>query len=172
MIRGKNIHLRLFHERDLDFLIEAFHDLEKRGDHFPHSLMSGETFKKQFREDGCWSGETGRMAICDKDGRIVGWIWFFTTAPYFDGYEIGYIVFDKGDRGKGYMTEALTLFTRYLFDTKKINRLQLGIHPDNAASKKVAEKCGYRFEGLLRGSIFMHGKNHDTEMYSRLRGDG
>jgi RimJ/RimL family protein N-acetyltransferase len=172
MIRGEKIHLRLFHEKDLEFLTEAFHDLEKRGDYFPLDLMSGETFRKKFQEDGCWSDTFGRMVVCDPEGNIVGGIWFFTAAPYMDGYEIGYIVFSDKDRGKGYMTEALTLFTEYLFNTKKINRLQLGIHPDNASSKKVAEKCGYRLEGIMRGSIFLHGKNHDTELYSRLRGDG
>lgn len=171
MIRGKNIHLRLYREADLDFLIEAFQDLEKRGDYFPQDLMSGETFRKKFREDGSWAGDYGKMVICDKDDRIVGGIWFFTTAAYINGYEIGYIIFNDEDRGKGYMPEALDLFTRYLFDTKKINRLQLGIHPENLSSKKVAQKCGYRLEGVMRGSIFLHGKNHDTELYSRLRND-
>jgi len=57
----------------------------------------------------------------------------------------------------------------YLFGRKRTNRMQLNIHPDNTASKRVAEKCGFRFEGLMRGCWFHQGKYHDLEIWSLLR---
>jgi RimJ/RimL family protein N-acetyltransferase len=43
------------------------------------------------------------------------------------------------------------------------------VDPLNLASKRVAEKCGFKFEGIARGSFFHKGKNHDSEVYSILR---
>jgi len=63
----------------------------------------------------------------------------------------------------------LSLLTKYLFSAKKINRLQLTVIVGNTASKRVAEKCGFKLEGVMRGAIFHHGENKDLEMYSLLR---
>jgi ribosomal-protein-alanine N-acetyltransferase len=50
-----------------------------------------------------------------------------------------------------------------------IERLQMQIHPENLASKRVAEKCGFKLEGTARGALFHRGKNCDAEVYSLLR---
>jgi ribosomal-protein-alanine N-acetyltransferase len=39
----------------------------------------------------------------------------------------------------------------------------------NTGSKRVAEKCGYRFEGVARGAVFHRGVYQDMEVYSILR---
>jgi len=80
-------------------------------------------------------------------------------------------MFDEASRNKGIMTEAVTLLTKYLFGTKKINRLQLVIMIPNKASKRVAEKCGYKLESIARGAVFHNQENHDLEVWSLLRGE-
>jgi len=67
------------------------------------------------------------------------------------------------------MSEALSLFTKYLFATQTINRLKLSILPGNLASKRVAEKCGFKYEGAARGAFFHRGRHQDIEEYSLLR---
>ena len=47
--------------------------------------------------------------------------------------------------------------------------MQLNIHPDNTASKKVAEKCGFSFEGIMRGCSFQHSEYHDLEVWTLIR---
>jgi RimJ/RimL family protein N-acetyltransferase len=37
------------------------------------------------------------------------------------------------------------------------------------ASKRVAEECGYKFEGVARGAVFHRGAYRDMEVYSILR---
>ena len=59
--------------------------------------------------------------------------------------------------------------TKFLFDSKQVNRLRLMIDPGNVASRRVAEKCGYRREGTARGSVYHHGRIHDMDMYAILR---
>ena len=67
------------------------------------------------------------------------------------------------------MTEAVRLFTDYLFDLHKINRIQLTAVVGNEGSKRVAEKCGFKSEGILRQAMFHTGRNVDIEMFSLLR---
>ncbi len=171
MIQGRNIHLRTVREEDLDSLYASFNDLSTRGEHYPLMLFSEATFRQEFRETGFLEEDKGRLLICDRDDRVLGGIWFFRTARYFDGYEIGYQMFDVASHGKGVMTEALRLLSTWLFDSKKINRLQLGIMIANKASKRVAEKGGFTYEGLARGAFFLKGENHDVEIWSLLRGE-
>jgi [ribosomal protein S5]-alanine N-acetyltransferase len=167
MIRGQKIHLRTVRETDLDQLFELWSDIANRGDYYPLKLPSQVDYKKRFQEHGLWEDTNGTFLIWDNE-KIVGLIAFF-PAGYYSGLEIGYILFDTVSRNKGYMTEALTLLVQFLFSTKKINRLQLTVMPANIASRRVAEKCGFQSEGIVRGAIFHRGKHHDLEMYSLLR---
>ena len=169
MIRGQKITLRSVREADIDTLFELWSDISNRGAYYPIDVPSQVDFKKRFQEHGLMEDEHGTFLIC-ADERIVGSMAFF-KAMYFDGFEIAYILFDQASRGKGYMTEAVTLLVKYLFATKKINRLQLTVFPDNVASKKVADRCGFTREGVLRGAIFHHGQNADLELYSLLRAE-
>ena len=169
MIQGEKITLRTIREGDIDALYELTSDLSNRGEYYPLNLSSTVDYKSRFHEHGFWEETKGTLAICSAD-KILGTIGFFPAA-YFNAFEIGYILFDVASRKKGYMTEALTLFSKYLFATKKIYRLQLTVIVGNMASKRVAEKCGFKFEGLIRGAIFHNGENKDLEMYSLLRNE-
>ena len=171
MIRGKHITLRTVRETDLDALYIALSDLASRGDYFPLSLMSETAFKREFHAHGFWANDAGRLLICDVEDRVLGSIWYYQAVPYYDGLEIAYQLFDVGRRNTGIMTEALSLLAQYLFAARKINRLQLAIMRPNTASKRVAEKCGFTFEGVARGAIFHHGANHDLDIYSLLRAE-
>ena len=169
MIRGENVTLRTVRESDLDNLFAHLSDIANRGEYFPIMIPSEAVFKKDFRDTGFWQENFGRLLICDKENRVVGSIWYFKTTSYYDALEIGYHLFEVGSRNKGLMTESLSLLVRFLFATKKINRLQLTVMLSNAASRRVAEKCGFKLEGIARGAIFHKGQNHDLEMYSILR---
>ena len=169
MIKGKNINLRLMMQQDLDEILTLTSDISQRGKYWPLSLQSEPAFKKRFAETGFWNEDFGTMLITDKDNKIVGEMNYFKGLWYMPGYEIGYQIYREDDRGKGYTTEALKLFTAYLFDAKKINRLEVEISVENVASRKVAEKCGFKFEGLKRQAIYSRGKYEDIDLLSLIR---
>jgi [ribosomal protein S5]-alanine N-acetyltransferase len=156
-------------EKDLDTLFQYYSDIENRGEFFPIWLPSEAVFKNDFKQHGFWSGNQRRLVIVDKDDMLLGSIWFYQSIDYFDALEIGYILFDQGSRNKGYMTEALSLLARYLFETRNIRRLQLTVVVGNMASKRVAEKCGFTSEGIARKAVFLRGRNVDLEWFSLLR---
>ena len=62
-------------------------------------------------------------------------------------HAIGYLVAPEA-RGRGIATRALRLVTRWAFERLAIQRLALWTLPGNVASQAVAEKAGFRYEGL------------------------
>jgi RimJ/RimL family protein N-acetyltransferase len=169
VLRGDRIELRLVRESNLDTLHELLSNLETRGNYFPLGVMSEPSLRAEFSKNGFWDQEEGMLLMVDHEGQIVGEIEFFPITHYLQGYEISYQLFGTQYAGKGYTTEAVNLLVEYLFGRKRVNRMQLNIHPENAASKKVAEKCGFTFEGIMRGCWFHQGAYRDLEFWSLLR---
>ena len=64
-------------------------------------------------------------------------------------YEICYFL-HKEARGKGYMTEVVERMKRYLFDERMADSLTIAVLPRNDASRRVALKSGFTYEGLER----------------------
>jgi RimJ/RimL family protein N-acetyltransferase len=84
--------------------------------------------------------------------------------------EIGYMV-SPAARGRGTSVRAVTLLTRWAFDELGLERLELRIDVANVASERVAERAGYRRDGVLRSLHFKEGLRSDTAVWSRLRTD-
>ena len=142
MLQGERVRLRLVREADLDRLHDFHQDISNRGDFFPVGVVSLPTFQEQFRRSGSWEKTEGMLIIAGEGDSILGHIEFFETVNYLDEIELSYIIYSPDDAGRGIATEAMTLLSGYLFDAKKINRIRLVIHPDNQASRRVAEKAG------------------------------
>jgi RimJ/RimL family protein N-acetyltransferase len=171
MLKGQSITLRPVRDSDLDQLY-AFHvDVDNRGDYFPRGIASQPAFRKQFQEDGFWGKDEGMLVMVSPQDQILGHVEFFKTVNYLDEYELSYHVYAPEHRGHGYTTEAVTLLVRYLFESKRVNRIRLVIHPDNRASRRLAEKCGFRHEGTARGAWYNRGRHWDVEIYAILHDD-
>jgi RimJ/RimL family protein N-acetyltransferase len=84
--------------------------------------------------------------------------------------EIGYMVAPAA-RGRGTSVRAINLLTRWAFDELGLERLELRIDVANVASERVAERAGYRRDGVLRSVHFKEGLRSDTGVWSRLRTD-
>lgn len=169
MLKGKTIQLRTVREPDLEALYAWHIDLANRGDFFPLGFSSEIEFRRHFQEHGFWKQDEGLLLIIDRAGQVVGHIEFFKTVKYLDELELSYQIYEQAERGKGYTTEAVNLLVRYLFGRLKTNRIRLIIHPENRASRRVAEKCGFTCEGIARGAWYHQGKNHDVAIYALLR---
>jgi RimJ/RimL family protein N-acetyltransferase len=69
-------------------------------------------------------------------------------------------------------TVALRLLCQYTLEELKIERLELITDPDNRASQRVAEKVGFRPEGVLRSHVpHPDGRRRDSLMFSLLPGE-
>jgi len=66
---------------------------------------------------------------------------------------------------------SVALLTRWGFDELGLIRLVLDIDVANPASERVAERAGYRLEGVRRSAYFKEGRRADVGLWSRLRDD-
>jgi RimJ/RimL family protein N-acetyltransferase len=84
--------------------------------------------------------------------------------------EIGYWV-AKEARGRGVATAAVVLLGTWLFETLGLARLQIHTETDNVASQRVAERAGFRREGMLRSYELLEGRPIDVVMFAALPGE-
>ena len=171
MLHGDAISLRPVRADDLDDLYAAHVAISTRGDHFPLGVQSESAFRREFGESGFWQREEGTLLIVTPEDELAGHIEFFKPVGYWDAFELSYQLYGEQFAGRGYTTEAVRLLVDYLFATKKQHRIQLVIVPENAASRRIAEKCGFALEGTVRGAFYNHGRNHDVLLYSLLKSD-
>ncbi|MFF4493954.1 GNAT family N-acetyltransferase [Streptomyces sp. NPDC001546] len=75
-------------------------------------------------------------------------------------YEIGYWTAAE-HRGRGYMTEAVGRVASWMFTDVGAGRLEWRAAVGNAPSRRVAEKAGFRVEGVLRAALDLRGTLHD-----------
>jgi RimJ/RimL family protein N-acetyltransferase len=82
--------------------------------------------------------------------------------------EIGYWLAEKY-WGRGIMTKAVKLVTKFGFDKLKLKRIYAHVFSFNKASKRVLEKAGYKFEGILRKNVKKDGKFLDAYLFAKVK---
>jgi RimJ/RimL family protein N-acetyltransferase len=122
-------------------------------------------------ENGHRDGTRDGFAIEDADtGTFLGMAGLVAIEREANQGEIGYMVVREA-RGRGIATRALRLVTDYALGEVGLERVQLLIATDNEPSLRVAERCGYRREGVFRSLYLKPGRRADFVVYSRLPGD-
>lgn len=78
---------------------------------------------------------------------------------------LGYKI-DRDLQGRGYGTQAVKRAVEIAFQVLGLHRVEANIMPRNAASIRVAEKCGMEREGLSRQFLEINGKWEDHLRYA------
>lgn len=74
-------------------------------------------------------------------------------------------------RGRGIATEALRLLTDWAFAELGLGRVQVFVATENVAALRLAERSGFRHEGVLRSYWEGDGSRLDAVVLARLPGD-
>lgn len=104
------------------------------------------------------------------DNRVIGAAAVWTTNSQYQVGELGYSLNSKY-WGRGYGTAACSLLIGLGFNQLGLHRLEATCAPANYASRKILEKNGFQFEGLLRENKLVRGKRRDSLLFARLTGD-
>jgi [ribosomal protein S5]-alanine N-acetyltransferase len=78
---------------------------------------------------------------------------------------VGYWI-DRARAGQGIVPTAVALATDYCFTELGLHRMEVNIRPENAASLRVVEKLGFRYEGLRRDYLHIDGAWRDHRSYA------
>lgn len=104
-----------------------------------------------------------------QDERYIGQMDMFRVDWRLRCGELGMVIADADDRGRGLGREALELMERFAFQTLGLERLELDVHMDNAPARRCYEKAGFVLEGIKRHAFYTNGRFCDVGMMSILR---
>ncbi|GAA3201408.1 GNAT family protein [Actinocorallia longicatena] len=79
--------------------------------------------------------------------------------------QLGYWI-DKACAGRGVIPTAVALAVDHCFFTVGLHRVEASIRPENAASRRVVEKLGFRDEGIRRRHLHIDGAWRDHICYA------
>lgn len=83
---------------------------------------------------------------------------------------IGYWIGERFGR-RGYMREAILALVHHAFTGLDLSRIEAACLPENAASRGVLEKTGFKYEGVAQSYLQINGRWRNHVLYSALRAD-
>jgi ribosomal-protein-serine acetyltransferase len=119
-----------------------------------------------------WSnGTLYAFAITDAKTRtIIGGCSLSHIHPVYHFCNLGYWVRTSRHR-EGIAGRAALLAARFAFEKIKLIRVEIVIAVGNEPSKRVAEKIGAHYEGIMLNRMVVGTQIHDAHMYSLLPSD-
>lgn len=161
--------LRPFRIDDVDAIHECYGDAEAmRFWDRPANATRDETERAVRWAMGSAPAAWRVWAVADSatDG-CVGMVNYHNASARHRSAEIGYII--RRDRqGQGVGREAVSALIGHCIGTMGLHRLQALIHPENAASRRLVERLGFRGEGVLRDAQLVSGTRRDAVLYGLL----
>ncbi len=122
--------------------------------------------------ESVYIGKESIWGIVRQDtGKLVGSIGLMHDfkREYERARSVGYAL-NEDCRGKGYMTEAVQAVLRHAFERRGLSIISAYAYPWNVSSRRVLEKCGFRYEGTLkRAATLSDGSLHDNDCYAITR---
>jgi RimJ/RimL family protein N-acetyltransferase len=135
----------------------------------PYERRHAEFFVRQMAIEGWSRGQRAEFVVADAaTADRVGRVGFGLDGR--GGAEIGYWS-DPRSRGRGLMTAAVIAACRWVFTDRGLDLIQWRTEVGNLASRRVAEKAGFRIEATLRLRSRHRGSRVDVWVGSMLPGE-
>jgi RimJ/RimL family protein N-acetyltransferase len=155
LIEG-NTALRAWRDSDLGPLVVACQDPEiSRWTRVPYPYGSADARSYLLqRHDSLHAGIAAPFAIVAADDRdhLLGSISLMRFSWPHARAEVGYWLAREA-RGYGHVTRAVRLITAWGFRSLGLQRIDLMAATENPASQRVAERCGFTREAVLRSYL-------------------
>jgi RimJ/RimL family protein N-acetyltransferase len=169
MLKGLKTWIRPIEEDDIDLLYKWYNDQEvnlwSSGAWPLNTLQSKDQLAVKFL-DG--SADTYRYAILDENDQLIGTTGFKEINVPGRSATLYVVIGNKTYWGKGYGSDALITFVRFLFTQWNFHRLALDTWDGNIRAIKAYEKVGFKIEGRQREARFVLGNYHDAILMGLL----
>ncbi|WP_417248193.1 GNAT family N-acetyltransferase [Celeribacter sp.] len=83
---------------------------------------------------------------------------------------LGYWIGERYAR-QGYMREAIEAVVHHAFHKMDLSRIEAACLPENAASRGVLEKAGFKYEGVAQSYLQINNRWRNHVLYAALRSD-
>lgn len=105
-----------------------------------------------------------------EDGKFIGSCDYHTISLAHHRVMLGYVL-NKKHWGNGYMTEAVHEMIRFAFEEMEMHRVSAHCDEDNIRSARVMERCGMKFEGMMKDYELRRGVFVSTKTYAIISGN-
>jgi [ribosomal protein S5]-alanine N-acetyltransferase len=165
-------YLRAFEVEDYRITVQWHNDPEVMSTVVGPRRLVSEEYEKKWVHDAIFDKDDYRLAVClKKDGRQIGIVSLTKVNWVNRSAECSWMIGDKSLWGKGYATEAVQQLLEFGFQERGLHRISCSILEGNLGSRRVAQKCGFQEEGLLREAVYKNGMFHNLALCSILRRD-
>nr|BDI54801.1 GNAT family N-acetyltransferase [Streptomyces sp.] len=181
-LRGHGLRLRPWDpdsESDVDAWFRGRSDPEFRRWNTPLRITTDLDSARDSLGDAARNSAEGASApYCVTDattGAPLGHIGVNVVNPVMNSARVGYWVLPEA-RGRRVATHALSLVARWALTEPGfgLHRLELDHAVGHDSSCHIAERCGFRYEGTLRGAMWEAGRHdayRDMHLHARLARD-
>ena len=109
------------------------------------------------------------IAFKESPETLIGTIGYWRLLKEHFRAEIGYML-HPGYWNRGIMKEALKEVINYAFNDTAIHSIEANIDPENIASGRLLESCGFIVEGYFKENYYSKGEFKDSKIYSLIKG--
>jgi ribosomal-protein-serine acetyltransferase len=113
------------------------------------------------------AGNDGFQSAIVCDEAIAGVIGYHAVSWRHRTTSLGYWLGER-HQGRGTMTAAVAALVDHAFSAWDLNRVEIRAAAENAPSRAIPERLGFREEGTLRQAEMVGGRFHDNVVYSML----
>lgn len=133
--------------------------------------------RKSFTNRVYWAARASKagtalpLFLLRRDGLLLGAITLdnIRRGPAQTG-TIGYWIGQPFAR-QGFMREAIGVLVHHAFATLDLSRIEAACLPENAASRGVLERSGFKYEGVAQSYLQINGRWRNHVLYANLRSD-
>jgi ribosomal-protein-serine acetyltransferase len=131
-----------------------------------YSVESAKEWIQRMLNEFAQDGRFGASILVDE--KVVGSIGFHNLDTANGSAHIGYWI-AKEYEGRGIITRCCEVLVDYLFEVRRLNRIQINCNVENTRSRAVPERLGFKLEGIHRQVEFVNGRHGDWAVYAILK---
>ncbi|MEU1934451.1 GNAT family N-acetyltransferase [Streptomyces coeruleorubidus] len=179
-IHGRGLRLRPWDATsgsDVETWLRGMRDPEFRRWNTPLRLVTDRTSAQESlraRAQSAAEGTSVSFRVADaRSDTALGHVGVNEIKYHMKVARVGYWVLPEA-RGRRVATRALLLAAHWALTELGLHRLELDHAVGHDASCRIAERCGFAYEGTLRGAIFEEGRHdafRDAHLHARLATD-
>jgi RimJ/RimL family protein N-acetyltransferase len=173
-IATPRLHVRQLTADDAKEVGEVFADrLTRRWLPFPASFgpIDGRAWCTSMAAERRAMGSGDHYGIVRReDEALVGCMWTKRTDWPARSTEVS-VAIGPDARGFGFAAEAIDGLVIELIMRHDFHRVEMRVASGNTASRRVAEKAGFSYEGLLRNAGYVYNGRVDLQMWSLVAAD-
>lgn len=170
MLKGPRLTLRAVTRDDLPRYVKWLSD-EEVIRHLSLYLPMTIDDESEWFESQRKNSSVHNFAMELNDGTHIGSVGLMNIDQRIQMAELGIVIGDKTQWGKGYGGEAIDLLLAFSFNTLNMNRIYLRVDTDNVYAIRCYKRCGFVTEGEYRQVTFRNGQFGNQLFMSVLKSE-